>query len=96
MCRRALKCTAQSALIIDGAHNPRARARSDALTLLEDQPVTGVIGVLADKDSTGLLRALAPRLARVLSCQARARSVRMSWLCALTRVEAARFGGTQY
>ena len=54
-------------VIIDGAHNPQAAgALADALTLLGDQPVTGVIGVLADKDSTGLLRVLAPRLARVL------------------------------
>ena len=54
-------------VIIDGAHNSQAAgALADALTLLGDQPVTGVIGVLADKDSTGLLRALAPRLARVL------------------------------
>ena len=54
-------------VIIDGAHNPQAAgALADALTLLGDQPVTGVIGVLADKASTGLLRALAPRLARVL------------------------------
>ncbi|WP_303789627.1 folylpolyglutamate synthase/dihydrofolate synthase family protein [Anaerotruncus colihominis] len=54
-------------VIIDGAHNPQAAgALAEALTLLGDRPVTGVVGVLADKDSAGLLGALAPRLARVL------------------------------
>lgn len=54
-------------VIIDGAHNPQAAsALASALALLGGRPVTGVVGMLADKDSGGLLKALAPRLARVL------------------------------
>lgn len=47
-------------VILDGAHNPQAaRALADALSLAGDRPVTGVMGVLADKDGGGALSALA-------------------------------------
>ena len=54
-------------VILDGAHNPQAaRALADALSLAGDRPVTGVMGVLADKDGGGALAALAPRFKRLI------------------------------
>lgn len=54
-------------VILDGAHNPQAaRALADALSLAGDRPVTGVMGVLADKDGGGALSALAPRFRRLI------------------------------
>jgi dihydrofolate synthase/folylpolyglutamate synthase len=54
--------------IVDGAHNPSgAQAVADALVeVVEDRPVVGVIAVLDDKDAAGMLRALLPRLDRVV------------------------------
>lgn len=53
--------------ILDGAHNPHgARALAQSLSLLEDRPVTAVMGVLADKDSTAALKALAPHFRRLI------------------------------
>ena len=55
-------------VILDGAHNP-AGARALAASLrayFPGQPVTFVIGVLADKDAGGILAALRPLAARVV------------------------------
>ncbi len=53
--------------ILDGAHNPQgAQVLAQALELLEGRPVTGVMGILADKDSEGVLEALAPKLTRLI------------------------------
>jgi dihydrofolate synthase/folylpolyglutamate synthase len=54
--------------ILDGAHNPAgARAVAEAIPeLAAGRPVTGVIGVLDDKDAAGMLRALLPRLHQVV------------------------------
>ena len=53
--------------ILDGAHNPHgARALAQSLSLLEGRPVTAVMGVLADKDSTAALQALAPHFRRLI------------------------------
>ena len=53
--------------ILDGAHNPHgARALAQSLSLLEGRPITAVMGVLADKDSTAALKALAPRFRRLI------------------------------
>jgi dihydrofolate synthase / folylpolyglutamate synthase len=54
--------------ILDGAHNPAgARAVAEAIPeLAAGRPVTGVIGVLDDKDAAGMLRALLPRLHHVV------------------------------
>lgn len=50
------------AVIVDGAHNPNgAAALADCLrTCLPDRPVTFVMGVMADKDSAGMLDLMAP------------------------------------
>ena len=54
-------------VLLDGAHNPQgARALAESLALCGDRPLTGVVGVLADKDSAGVLELLAPRLRRVI------------------------------
>ncbi|MGN0965362.1 MAG: bifunctional folylpolyglutamate synthase/dihydrofolate synthase [Dysosmobacter sp.] len=49
-------------LIVDGAHNPNgAAALADCLrTCLPNRPVTFVMGVMADKDSAGMLDLMAP------------------------------------
>ena len=49
-------------LIVDGAHNPNgAAALADCLrTYLPNRPVTFVMGVMADKDSAGMLDLMAP------------------------------------
>jgi dihydrofolate synthase / folylpolyglutamate synthase len=54
--------------ILDGAHNPAgARAVAEAIPeMAAGRPVTGVIGVLDDKDAAGMLRALLPRLQQVV------------------------------
>lgn len=53
--------------ILDGAHNPQgAQTLAHALEMLGEIPITGVMGVLADKDSAGVLDALAPRFRRLL------------------------------
>ena len=53
--------------ILDGAHNPHgARALAQSLSLLEGKPITAVMGVLADKDSTAALKALAPHFRRLI------------------------------
>ncbi|HEX6461544.1 MAG TPA: cyanophycin synthetase [Thermoleophilaceae bacterium] len=54
--------------VLDGAHNPAgARAVADALSeVVEGRPTVGVIGVLDDKDAAGMLKALLPRLDRVV------------------------------
>jgi len=54
--------------ILDGAHNPAgARALAEAIPeIAAGRPVTGVLGVLDDKDAAGMLRALLPRLERVV------------------------------
>lgn len=54
-------------VILDGAHNPQAAAAlADTLSLAGDRPVTGVMGVLADKNGNGVLAALAPRFRRLI------------------------------
>lgn len=53
--------------ILDGAHNPQgAQTLARALEMLGETPVTGVMGVLADKDSIGALEAVAPRFRRLI------------------------------
>ena len=55
-------------VLLDGAHNPPgAQALAQALSLVGDRPVTAVMGVLADKDSGGVLEQLAPHLRRVIT-----------------------------
>jgi dihydrofolate synthase / folylpolyglutamate synthase len=58
----------QPLTVLDGAHNPAgARAVAQALPeLVGDRPLVGVLGVLDDKDAAGMLRALLPRLHRVV------------------------------
>ena len=71
-------------VIIDGAHNPQAAgALADALTLLGDQPVACWLIKTAPACSGRSRRVW--RACCALHRKARARSVRMSWLCALTR-----------
>jgi dihydrofolate synthase/folylpolyglutamate synthase len=55
-------------LVLDGAHNPGgALALADSLTAyFAGEPLTLVVGVSADKDAAGILRALAPRAERVI------------------------------
>ena len=50
------------AVLVDGAHNPNgAAALADCLrTCLPNRPVTFVMGVMADKDSAGMLDLMAP------------------------------------
>lgn len=52
-------------LVIDGAHNPEAAAvLAAALTAaFRDAPPVALIGVMADKDAGGVVRALAPAVA---------------------------------
>jgi len=54
--------------VLDGAHNPAgAEAVAQALPeLVGVREVVGVLGVLDDKDAAGMLRALLPRLDRVV------------------------------
>ncbi|HYB69879.1 MAG TPA: folylpolyglutamate synthase/dihydrofolate synthase family protein, partial [Candidatus Bathyarchaeia archaeon] len=55
-------------VVLDGAHNP-AGARALAASLrayFPGEPVTFVLGILADKDARGILSALAPLAARVV------------------------------
>jgi len=54
--------------VLDGAHNPAgAEAVAQALPeLVGESEVVGVLGVLDDKDAAGMLRALLPRLDRVV------------------------------
>ncbi len=58
-----------SELWIDGAHNPSAAAPvARALrTIARGRPVTMVLGMLANKDATGVLRLLSPSVARVVA-----------------------------
>jgi dihydrofolate synthase/folylpolyglutamate synthase len=55
-------------VVLDGAHNPGgARALAASLTTyFPGQPLTLVLGVSADKDQAGILRALAPLAARLI------------------------------
>jgi dihydrofolate synthase / folylpolyglutamate synthase len=55
-------------LVLDGAHNPGgALALAHSLTAyFAGQPLTLVVGVSADKDAAGILRALAPLAERVI------------------------------
>ncbi len=52
-------------IVLDAAHNPDgARALTEALAeRLEGQPVVACLAILADKDATGIIGALAPALA---------------------------------
>jgi dihydrofolate synthase/folylpolyglutamate synthase len=54
--------------VLDGAHNPAgAEAVAQALPeLVGERKVVGVLGVLDDKDAASMLRALLPRLDRVV------------------------------
>lgn len=53
--------------ILDGAHNPQgAKALAESLSLLAGRPITAVMGVLADKDSTAALKELAPHFRRLI------------------------------
>jgi dihydrofolate synthase / folylpolyglutamate synthase len=49
-------------VLLDGAHNPAgAEALAESLAeVVADRPLVGVIGVLDDKDATGILRPLVP------------------------------------
>jgi len=58
-------------IVLDAAHNPHgaaavAEALQDSFTF---NPLIGVVGVMADKDSEGLLAALEPVLAHVVCTQ---------------------------
>jgi dihydrofolate synthase / folylpolyglutamate synthase len=55
-------------VILDGAHNPGgARALAASLTTyFPGRPLTLVIGISADKDQVGILRALAPLASRLI------------------------------
>lgn len=60
------------AVFLDAAHNP-AGARALAQALAEEfgfRKIVGVLGVMADKDAIGLLEALEPVLAEVVTTQA--------------------------
>jgi dihydrofolate synthase / folylpolyglutamate synthase len=64
-----MQVVSQSPLtVLDGGHNPAgAEAVAEALPeLLRGRRAVGVIGVLDDKDAAGMLRALLPRLDRVV------------------------------
>lgn len=53
--------------ILDGAHNPHgAHALAESLSLLGDRAITAVMGVLADKNSTEVLKVLAPHFQRLI------------------------------
>ena len=53
--------------ILDGAHNPAgARSLADSLSMLKGRPVTAVMGILADKDSGGVLELLVPYFRRLI------------------------------
>ena len=56
-------------LWVDGTHNPNAAAPvARALrTIARGRPVTLIIGILANKDAAGILRLLAPSVARVVT-----------------------------
>ena len=58
-----------SELWLDGAHNPSAaQPVARALRAVADgRPVVLVLGMLANKDATGVLRALAPAVSRVIT-----------------------------
>jgi dihydrofolate synthase / folylpolyglutamate synthase len=58
-----------SELWLDGAHNPAAaKPVAQALrTIAKGRPVTLVLGMLENKDAGGVLRALAPQVARVIA-----------------------------
>jgi dihydrofolate synthase/folylpolyglutamate synthase len=51
-------------MILDAAHNPAgARALAEALAeRIDDRPVVGCLAILADKDASGIVAALAPAL----------------------------------
>jgi len=60
-------------VIYDGAHNP-AGAEALAASLPEvigGRPLVGVVGILDDKDAAGMLRAILPRLRRVVFTRSR-------------------------
>ena len=59
---------ADDRIIIDGAHNPPAAAQLAAAWREEfgDEKVTLILGVLADKDASGVIAALLPISARVI------------------------------
>ena len=55
-------------LVLDGAHNP-AGAQTLATSLKDafgDRPKTLIVGISADKDRAGILKALAPAAARLI------------------------------
>lgn len=53
--------------ILDGAHNPQgAKALAESLSLLGKRPITAVMGMLADKNSTDALKLLAPHFRRLI------------------------------
>lgn len=58
-----------SELWLDGAHNPSAAAPiARALrTIARGRPVTLVLGMLANKDATGVVKSLAPSVARLVA-----------------------------
>ena len=57
-----------SAIWLDGAHNPSAATPvAKALRTIAQGPVTLVLGMLANKDATGVVRALAPSLRTVIT-----------------------------
>ena len=58
-------------IVLDAAHNPHgARATAEALAdSFAFSPLVGVVGVMADKNHTGLLEAFEPSLAHVVCTQ---------------------------
>jgi dihydrofolate synthase / folylpolyglutamate synthase len=60
--------TGQPPMVLDAAHNPDgARALAEALAeRFGDRPVVACLAILADKDATGIIEALAPVLAAVV------------------------------
>ena len=63
---RLERFTGRPDVLIDGAHNPAGvKVLLDALAT-ETAPITLVFGVFADKDSEPMMRALFPRVARVI------------------------------
>jgi len=54
-------------VLLDGAHNPQgAAALAQSLSLLGSRPITAVMGMLADKDSSGALEILLPHFRRLI------------------------------
>ncbi len=80
--------------LFDVAHNPAgARVLASALgELAVERPLTAVVGVLADKDWSGMLQALAPVVDRVLLTTAPTAPAERRWVLADVAAAAAGLG----